>query len=63
MATVTAEYMALLLSVRSRSAYRVARLLTSWLALPLKYTDAWLAAHPEAGVIASGVWAHARKRS
>ena len=61
MATVTAEYMALLLSVRSRSAYRVARLLTSWLALPLKYTDAWLAAHPEAGVIASGVWAHARK--
>jgi SAM-dependent methyltransferase len=61
MATVTAEYLALLLSVRSRAAYRVSRLLTSWLALPLKYTDAWLAAHPEARVIASGVWAHARK--
>jgi hypothetical protein len=63
MATVTAEYLALLLSVRSRTAYRAARLLTSWLALPLKYTDAWLAAHPEARVIASGVWAHARKSS
>lgn len=61
MATVTAEYLALLLSLRSRTAYRAARLLTSWLALPLKYTDAWLAAHPEARVIASGVWAHARK--
>lgn len=63
MATVTAEYLALLLSLRSRTAYRVSRLLTSWLALPLKYTDAWLAAHPEARVIASGVWAHARKRA
>ena len=63
MAAVTSEYLALLLSVRSRSGYRIARLLTSWLAFPLKYTDAWLAAHPEAGVIASGVWAHARKRA
>jgi SAM-dependent methyltransferase len=61
MATVTAEYLALLLSGRSAGAYRFTRLLTSWLALPLKYTDAWLAAHPRAGVIASGVWAHARK--
>jgi SAM-dependent methyltransferase len=61
MAMITAEYLALLLSLRSRTAYRVSRLLTSWLALPLKYTDAWLAAHPEARVIASGVWAYARK--
>ena len=30
---------------------------------PLDATDAWLAAHPEARVIASGVWAHARKPS
>ncbi len=55
------EYLALLLSGRSARLYRLARLATAWLALPLKYTDAWLERHPMAYVIPSAVWAIGRK--
>lgn len=55
------EYLALLLSGRSARVYRLARLATAWLALPLKYTDAWLERHPMAYVIPSAVWAIGRK--
>ena len=55
------EYLALLLSGRSARIYRLARLATAWLALPLKYTDAWLERHPMAYVIPSAVWAIGRK--
>lgn len=61
MAWVTAEFLALLVSGRSATAYRLARLLTSWVALPLKYADLWLDRHPMAFVLASGVWARGRK--
>jgi uncharacterized protein YbaR (Trm112 family) len=61
MAGMTAEFLALLLSGRSATAYRFARLATTWIALPIKYADAWLDRHPMAFVIASGVWAKARR--
>ena len=61
MAWVTAEFLALLLSGRSANAYRVARIVTSWLAAPIKYADRWLDAHPMAYTVASGVWARARR--
>lgn len=57
MAWVAAEYLALLVSGRSARAYRIARILTTWLAWPLKWSDAWLDTHEMAHVIASGVWA------
>jgi SAM-dependent methyltransferase len=61
MAWVTAEFLALLLSGRSRRAHRYARVVTSWLAWPLKWLDVWLAGHQAAEVIASGVWVRARR--
>ncbi len=60
-AWVTADFLALLLSGRSAGAYRLARVVTAWLAAPIKYADRWLDAHPMAFVIASGVWARARR--
>jgi uncharacterized protein YbaR (Trm112 family) len=61
MAAVSAEFLALLLSGRSASVYRLARLVTSLLAMPLKYADVWLERHPMAYTVASGVWVLARK--
>jgi SAM-dependent methyltransferase len=61
MTWVLAEFLALLLSGRSERAYRYARLLTSFVALPLKYADVWLDRHPMAHVIASGVWVRGRR--
>jgi len=61
MAWVTAEFLALLFSGRSGTAYKLARLLTTWIAQPLKYADLWLDRHPMAFVLASGVWARGRK--
>jgi predicted SAM-dependent methyltransferase len=61
MAWITAEFLALLLSGRSAAAYRFARLATTWLALPIKYADVWLERHPMSFVVASGVWAEARR--
>ncbi len=61
MAWVTSEFLALLLSGRSAGAYRLAKLVTTWLALPLKYADAWLERHPMAFTIASATWAIGRK--
>jgi uncharacterized protein YbaR (Trm112 family) len=61
MAWVTAEFLALLVSGRSATAYKLARLLTTWIAMPLKYADLWLDRHPMAFVLASGVWARGRK--
>lgn len=60
MTWVSAEFLALLLSGHSRRAYRLVRVATSWLVLPLKWLDAWLVRHEAAEVIASGVWARAR---
>lgn len=61
MASVTAEFLALLVSGRSAAAYKLARLLTTWMALPIKYADLWLDRHPMAFVLASGVWVRGRK--
>jgi SAM-dependent methyltransferase len=61
MAWVTAEFLALLFSGRNRKLYRVALSATSWIAWPLKWLDIWLVRHPVAEVIASGVWAAARR--
>lgn len=58
---VLSEFLALLVSGRSAKAYRLARLATTWLALPLKYADAWLERHPMAYVIPSAVWAIGRR--
>ena len=63
MAAITAEFLALLVSGRSRTGYNLVRLVTSWVALPLKFLDRWLERHPMAYVIASGVWAEASKPS
>jgi SAM-dependent methyltransferase len=60
MAWITSEFLALLISSRSVTAYRLVRLVTSWLAWPLKFGDAWLTDHPMAYSIASGVWATGR---
>lgn len=61
MAWLSAEFLALLVSGRSAKGYRLARLVTSWIALPLKFLDRWLERHPMAFVIASGVWVEAEK--
>jgi SAM-dependent methyltransferase len=61
MAWISAEFLALLVSGRSAGAYRVARVFTTWLAWPLKWLDVWLERHEMAHVIASGVWARARR--
>jgi uncharacterized protein YbaR (Trm112 family) len=60
-AHVLADYLALLFSGRSRRVYRLARVATSWLAVPLKYTDAWLDAHPMAPNASAAVWVRARR--
>jgi SAM-dependent methyltransferase/uncharacterized protein YbaR (Trm112 family) len=62
-AWVVSEFLALLVSGRSARVYRFARLATAWLALPLKYADAWLERHPMAYVIPSAVWAIGRRQS
>jgi SAM-dependent methyltransferase len=61
-AAVLAEFLALVLSGRSARIYRLVRMATSWVALPIKYADWWLDRHPMAYVIASGTWVRARKR-
>lgn len=56
LAWVLAEFLALLVSVRSRRLYRLALLGTTFVAWPLKFLDRVLDRHPMAHVIASGVW-------
>jgi SAM-dependent methyltransferase len=63
MAWVSSEFLALLLSFQSPTAYRIVRLATSWASWPIKYVDFILARHPMAYTIASAVWATARLRS
>jgi len=60
MAWIASEFLALLLSGRSATAYRIAKLATTWLALPVKYADRWLEGHPMAYTIPSAVWAEGR---
>jgi uncharacterized protein YbaR (Trm112 family) len=60
-AWVASEFLALLVSGRSAGGYRLAKLVTSWIAAPLKYADAWLESHPMAYTIPSAVWAIARR--
>jgi uncharacterized protein YbaR (Trm112 family) len=59
-ASVLSEYLALLFSFGPRG-YRIARLVTRWLAWPLKRSDRWLDRHPMGFIVASGVWARAVK--
>jgi SAM-dependent methyltransferase len=61
MAGITAEFLALVFSAGTAAGYRIARLFTTWLALPIKYLDAWLDRHPMAYTIPSGVWVRARR--
>jgi SAM-dependent methyltransferase len=61
MAWISAEFLALLLSGRSARRYRYARVATDWLVWPIKWADAWLDQHEMAHVIASGVWARAKR--
>jgi SAM-dependent methyltransferase len=63
MAWIGSEFLALLFSFQSARAYRLARLLTSWLSWPVKFADLWLERHPMAYTIASGVWVSARLRA
>lgn len=56
-AWIGSHFLAMLLSGRSRRAYRLARVATDLLFVPVKYADAWLDRHPDATLIASGVWA------
>lgn len=53
---ILAEYLALLVSFRNRTLYRLARLGTTFIAWPFKFLDRLLDRHPMAHVIASGVW-------
>ena len=62
MAWVAAEFLALLLSGRSATGYRLARVATRWVASPLKYADRWLDRHPMAYTVASGVWVRANRQ-
>ena len=59
-AWIASEFLAMFLSGRSAKGYRLAKLVTSWLANPIKYADAWLDGHPMAYTIASAVWVTAR---
>lgn len=61
MAWVTSEFLALLVSWRSARAYQYARLVTDVAVWPIKWADVWLERHEMAHVIASGVWASARR--
>jgi SAM-dependent methyltransferase len=61
LAWVLADVLALAVSVRSANGYRIARLVTTFVAWPVKFLDVALDRHPMAHVIASGVWASARK--
>ncbi len=61
MAWVTGDFLALLLSGRSKRLFLFACLLTRPLVWPLQWLDVALQEHPMAHVIASGVWAEARK--
>jgi SAM-dependent methyltransferase len=63
MAWVTADFLALLLSGRSKRLFLFTRLLTRPLVWPLQWLDVALQEHPMAHIIASGVWAEARKPS
>jgi SAM-dependent methyltransferase len=59
LAWVLGDFLALALSFGNEGAFRLLRLVTRWVAAPVKYVDRWLDAHPSAYVIASGVWAEA----
>ena len=61
MAWIGTHFAAMLVSGRSDRLYRVARLVTDALFLPVKFADRWLEEHPRATLIASGVWAIAEK--
>jgi len=62
MTWIAAEFLALLLSGRSRRLHRFALAFSSWLVWPIKWLDVWLVRHENAEVIASGVWATAERR-
>lgn len=60
-AWIGSHFAAMLVSGRSNRAYRLARIVTDLLFAPVKYADAWLDRHPDAALIASGVWAVAER--
>ena len=59
-AWIGSHFVAMLVSGRSNRVYRGARIATDLLFVPLKYADEWLDRHPDATLIASGVWTIAR---
>ena len=61
MAWIGSHFTAMLVSGRSDRVYRGARVITDLLFLPLKFADRWLDKHPQATLIASGVWCEAAK--
>jgi SAM-dependent methyltransferase len=60
-AWVTSEFLAILLSGRSKRLYHLTRMLTRPLVWPVQWLDSILQQHPMAHLIASSVWAEARK--
>lgn len=60
-AWIGSHFVAMLVSGRSNRAYRLARVVTDLLFVPVKYADSWLDRHPDATLIASGVWTIARR--
>jgi len=61
MAWIASEFLALLLSGRSKRLYHVTRMLTRPLVWPVQWLDFFLHRHPMAHLIASSVWAEGRK--
>ncbi|MBJ7454823.1 MAG: class I SAM-dependent methyltransferase [Thermoleophilia bacterium] len=59
-AWIGSHFLAMLVSGRSNRIYRAARIITDLLFVPFKFADEWLDRHPDATLIASGVWATAR---
>ena len=60
-AWIGSHFVAMLVSGRSNRVYRLARVITDLLFVPFKYADSWLDRHPDATLIASGVWTVARR--
>lgn len=60
-AWILADFLALALSLNNVRAYRVIRLATRVLVVPLKYLDRYLESHPLGDVICGGVWIQATR--
>jgi SAM-dependent methyltransferase len=61
MSWIGSHFLALLVSGRSDAVYRAARVVLDPIVSLLRFADRWLDRHPQATVVALGVWAHVRK--